>query len=156
MTSKPSSAPSKARRSRAKAAEAPATWTTRDGRTLFVHEMEDSHLLNTMRYLERRIEEEHDGMEAAASYSGDSMAAYYAGQTINEGTTTVAFLRLQLDAMKAEIGRRKLDADRWCVACQRFHRPHQRECRTIACTCGSRHPKPVNDFHRKALGCSLS
>ena len=29
------------------------TWTTKKGETLFIFEMEDSHIVNTVRYLER-------------------------------------------------------------------------------------------------------
>lgn len=157
MTSRPRNAHSKARKSPAKAAETPATWMTNDGRTLFVHEMTDGHLLNTMRYLERRIEEERDKLDGAAGYAGrGEMASYYASQELHVASAFIATLQGSLESMRKEVRHRRLAADRWCVACQRFHRPNQKECRMIACRCGQRHPKPINDFHRKALGCSLS
>lgn len=56
-------------------------WTTKDGRTIAVKDMSDSHLLNTMKMLERN--HSISVIEASRSFptfQGD-MAQYYAEQS---------------------------------------------------------------------------
>lgn len=42
------------------------TWTTKEGQTLAIVDMKDSHLGNTLRFLERRMDEGRDGQSGAA------------------------------------------------------------------------------------------
>lgn len=157
MTSKRSARRSKELRAKAADDAVEPTWTTRDGRVIRVSDMDDTHVLNTLRHLERRIEEEEDGAMTAAGYAGgESIAAYYSAQAMDDHQIMAAVLTAQRVTFRQEAERRRLDVDRWCVTCQTFHAPSQETCVMAPCSCGRRHPAPVNDFHRKALGCSSS
>ena len=63
------------------------TWTTRDGRKLRPREMKDSHLMNTIRLLERRARQKHretvDFAITCPLPNGD-IAAEIVDQGINE------------------------------------------------------------------------
>lgn len=65
-----------------------AKWTTRDGQTLDIRDMADSHLINTIRYLRRNAEalRELTSIAAAdfAATTRGEMAEYYAWQAADE------------------------------------------------------------------------
>ncbi len=64
------------------------TWTTKDGYVLVISDMGDSHLVNTIRMLDRfavvkQAELEEEGWSFLCSLRGE-MAQYYAEQDLNE------------------------------------------------------------------------
>lgn len=63
------------------------TWTMRDGTTIKIEDMTDSHLLNSMKLLERSVKDMREGTEVQAcgflsSLQGE-MASYYAEQDVD-------------------------------------------------------------------------
>jgi len=63
--------------------EAHTLWTMRDGRQIAIREMSDTHLVNAIRMIERRVPAMADAMRVAAEgfasyFGGDTMASYYA------------------------------------------------------------------------------
>jgi len=63
------------------------TWTMRDGKTIKIADMTDSHVYNSMKSLERNVKAMREGTEVQAvgflsSLQGD-MASYYAEQDVD-------------------------------------------------------------------------
>lgn len=63
------------------------TWTMRDGTTIKIEDMTDSHLLNSMKMLERSVKDMREDTEMQAcgflsSLQGE-MASYYAEQEVD-------------------------------------------------------------------------
>ena len=63
------------------------TWTMRDGTTIKIEDMTDSHLLNSMKMLERNVKDMREDTEVQAcgflsSLQGE-MASYYAEQDVD-------------------------------------------------------------------------
>lgn len=63
-------------------------WTTKDGIKIPINKMSDIHLLNTLKYLEKRGKQVfEENLRAAYAVSGtfsdDSMASYYCDQDIS-------------------------------------------------------------------------
>lgn len=66
----------------------PTHWTTKDKRSIPIKEMTDSHLANTIAYLERTAPAKQEIAQESAmigygALRGD-MAKYYAGQELND------------------------------------------------------------------------
>lgn len=55
-------------------------WTTKDGQRIRIKDMEDSHLLNTIRFLERTWEKRKASMLSDFPCFNGEMAQYYAEQ----------------------------------------------------------------------------
>lgn len=61
-----------------------------------------------------------------------------------------------VDALVAECKKRKLLVKNWHVDCQQFHSP-KKPCKTVMCKgCKFDHPKAVNYYHAKKMGCVLA
>ena len=100
-----------------KRSKSPTIWTTRKGVQVRIVEMEDRHLVNTLKYLRRRAEwylrgEIDAGYRVLGWLTGD-MATYYAEQEISilEGTDPHDLLSVkcpQYDNMFDELNKRGL------------------------------------------------
>lgn len=85
----------------------PTTWTTKDGRVLLIRDMEDQHVVNTIKFLRRRgycsLAQFDSAHAALCSLQGD-MSTYVA-----EGEFADMKPTAWLDALTEEADRRGLD-----------------------------------------------
>ncbi len=106
-------------------------WARPDGSEMSISQMEDTHLFNSIKMLER-IQRERGFL--------------------------VERRRMNLEFMRAELVTRGLVEDfaRFCSGCQRVHTKSQgAECKTIYCrSCKARHVQPVNVHHAAVLNCN--
>lgn len=81
-----------------------AMWTTRNGARLRICDMEDRHLVNTLRMLRRAHGELVSSAWAAACSLQGEMASYYAEQDIDRleqvESTHPLFGRLEMEALR--------------------------------------------------------
>jgi hypothetical protein len=96
-----------------KAKGGPGIWVTKDGREVPIKEMEDEHLLNTIRMLRRKGVVSTDVFDSCAAYafSNNNMAAMAAEQELSR-----MYLNPRFDELLEELGRRGLaEKDPWNV-----------------------------------------
>lgn len=132
-------------------------WKTKDGCEIEVKDMADSHLLNTIKMLERATDYYNwtEGLEMirVSSFLGGEMAQEAAAEEADRIFDQTPDERYPIyTEMMAEASKRNLFVKRWCVRCQQFHEEDQKACIEKPCDeCGKSHPVPVNEFHRAAL-----
>lgn len=84
------------------------TWVTKDGKRVKVTEMTDSHLRNTLAFMERKVESLWEEYDAAANYPGQGeMACYYADCAADEALDHVNDAKYWVEVFKEEIKRRR-------------------------------------------------
>lgn len=84
-------------------------WTTKDGTTMDIRQMTDSHLRNTIAYMERRISDMRDNESAAWSCLGHvqgEMAQYYVESDIAQISESVSDAEWRLNELRTEQNRR--------------------------------------------------
>lgn len=134
-------------------------WTTKDGHQMAVSEMDDKHLLNSIKMLQRATEKRNwreslDSIGMASTFGGEmAQEACYSHSEELMRRKPAELYPIYKD-MIAEAQRRGLDVDQWCAKCQRFHEIGQRACNETWCAaCEKAHPMPINEHHRRALKC---
>ncbi len=82
-------------------------WTTRTGHKIRIRDLTDAHLRNIIALVERRLTEAEAEIDAGYSYSGSGeMAQYYACGAADDACRKSSALRMCLEKLKEEIGRR--------------------------------------------------
>jgi hypothetical protein len=82
-------------------------WTTKDGRKMFVGEMEDSHLVNTLRMLRRKFVTVDEFLIACA-YASSPMTGEMAAMAVEQEIATMQIMPLIFDDLVTEAERRGL------------------------------------------------
>ena len=85
-------------------------WKTRDGRTIDVKAMTDSHLRNTISYVQRRIESMEQNeciMWSSCSMLNGEYAQYYAEKALDDSSESTGDARYTLQGLQAEQARRQ-------------------------------------------------
>lgn len=84
-------------------------WTTRTGQKIPLCDLPPAHLRNIVALVERRLKDAEAEIDAGYSYSGSGeMAQYYACGAADDACQKYGSLRMCLEKLKEEIGRREL------------------------------------------------
>lgn len=82
-------------------------WTTKDGRKIKVGDMEDGHLVNTIRMLRRKYVTVDEFLSACA-YASSPMAGDMASMAVEQEIATMSIMPWIFDDLVAEAARRGL------------------------------------------------